>query len=433
MDDTKKLIEKYKRELMELSAASQKRKPEQQTADPSTSAKKPKIIGYVDENNSAYDTFLAELGKTSDSETAAAPQAPAPKPTADVTESAPLNSDFNVEPNLPDNADKQSSSDKPKMERKPENASEQNSPAEPEMERKPENANEQSSLAEPEMNREPERASEQIAPVEPKPDSEPEQSSANEPEIVREPDGDITEIIDETDGKPLFTPPQGTEISSTEQVREQITENSDPADNRPTGSVSGVTDNSATAQRPNVADTLTTSAVQAERLNDQPVSGTDPNEQLTGRSFEGITTPPETDISMERGSRAEPIQYPETNYGSYNEFEKANLGRGSLIFRVYTGRQSVPIEGAECVITKKIAGQNHTITKLVTNSSGQTTVQELPTPPKELSQQSENTIQPFALYDATVTKPGFVNIVLKDIPVFDGVQSVQRVFMIVDS
>lgn len=375
MEDTKKLIEKYKRELMELSAASQKRKPEQtpiresKTDAPRTEnqAKTPKIIGYVDGDNSAYDKFLAELGKTPDSDITISP-ADNGQPTARLSE-------------------------------------------------------------------DPVTETEESVPLESDPAGEPncagEYESDNEPEIIHEPDGEINEIIDETE--PMFTPPRYNDIPSTQEVRENITETSDPRNNYPEENVSGVTDNSATTPRADVADTLTTSEEQAERLNDQPVSGTDPNEQLTGRSFEGEAPPPASDISMEGGSRAEPVDYPETNYDSYADYEKANTGRGSLMFRVYTGREAVVIEGAECVITKKINGGIHTIATLTTDSSGQTPVQELPAPSKELSQHPENTIQPFALYDATVTKPGFVRIVLKDVPVFDGVQSVQRVFMIVDS
>lgn len=70
---------------------------------------------------------------------------------------------------------------------------------------------------------------------------------------------------------------------------------------------------------------------------------------------------------------------------------------------------------------------------MLTNSSGQTPLQGLAAPNKELSQHYENEIQAFALYDATVTKNGFSQVVLEDIPVFDGVMSVQKVFMIVSS
>ena len=84
------------------------------------------------------------------------------------------------------------------------------------------------------------------------------------------------------------------------------------------------------------------------------------------------------------------------------------------------------------MITKKIGSETRTIARLTTDESGQTPAQELPAPPKELSQNSGNMIQPFSLYDAQVTKPGFVRVVLKDIPVFDGIQSVQKIFMIVE-
>lgn len=371
MDDTKKLIEKYKRELMELSAAAaQKQERKSETKRPeqprqTEQIKSPKIIGYVEEDNTAYDNFLAELGKVPDSDITTAPSAKSgsepPAPAIRLTEET-------VE------------------------------------------------------------MIEEAEPLAPSPDC------TNEPEFIDEPNGEMTEIIDEIDSESGTSPdtPPYVEIPSTSQVRADITENSRPANNVPENDVSGITDNSATTPRADVADTLRTTEAQAERLNDQPVSGTNPGEQLTGRSFEGIAPPPVSDVSMEQGSRAEPIEYPKANFNSYEEFEKANTGRGSLMFRVYTGREAVVIEGAECVITKTTDGGVHTVARLLTDESGQTPSQELPAPPKELSQQAENTIQPFALYDAEVIKPGFVHVVLKDVPVFDGVQSVQRVFMIVD-
>lgn len=371
MDDTKKLIEKYKRELMELSAAAaqkQERKPEPKRPEQprqTEQIKSPKIIGYVEEDNTAYDNFLAELGKVPDSDITTTPAAGSgskqPAPAMRLTGEA-------VE------------------------------------------------------------LIEEAEPLAPSPDC------TNEPEFINEPNGEITEIIDEigSGSRTNSAAPSYVEVPSTAQVRAKITENSRPADNVPEENVSGITDNSATTPRADVADTIRTTREQAERLNDQPVSGTNPGEQLTGRSFEGIAPPPASDVSMEQGSRAEPIEYPKMNFNSYEDFEKANTGRGSLMFKVYTGREAVVIEGAECVITKTTDGGVHTVARLVTDESGQTSSQELPAPPKELSQHSENTIQPFALYDAEVIKPGFVHVVLKDVPVFDGVQSVQRVFMIVD-
>lgn len=140
-----------------------------------------------------------------------------------------------------------------------------------------------------------------------------------------------------------------------------------------------------------------------------------------------------TDEELARGSRGTPIEYPEPEYESYEQFTERNIGRGTITFRVYTAREALPIKGARCVLSKQIAGSRHEIIEMLTDESGQTPPQTLPAPSKELSQHVENNIQPFALYDATVKMDGYANVILKDIPVFDGVQSIQRVAMVPDA
>lgn len=388
MDDTKKIIEKYKRELMEMSRAAGGSKQNAQKG--SETARTPQVIGYVSEDNRSYDNFLEDLGKITE----------VPKPPRNTAESAADGAQF------PDVIFEDTPDD--------ESLDCRGNPAH------------------------------EPAPVpEPVPASEPD---VQEPQFVETPGGQAVEIIDESaddsidknidetvkDGQPLFSPPNYVKVPSTEQIREEITEQIDPAENRPKQNVSGVTDNSATTPRPEQAEVQVTTEEQAERLNDQPVSGTDPDEQLTGRSFEENAPPPASDMNMAQGSRAEPSNFPEAVFKSYEDYRKQNPGMGTIVFRVYTGRQAVPLENAECVIYTKINGEKYEIAKLYTNSSGQTPVQELPTPDKELSQHSDNEIQAFALYDAKVTKNGFSQVILEDIPVFDGVQSVQRVFMIVN-
>lgn len=356
MEDTKKLIEKYKRELMELSRRSPKSAPApsktlahtvsavpvvdddpKETALETAAEKKPQIIGYVNEESgefpAVYDRFLAEI----------------------------IESDESVQPeDIVENVEE----------------------------------------------------------------------SVETETLVDAPEED--DIIEASDV--LFTPPRYTETPSTEQIREEITEQSDPSENYPEENVSGVTDNSPTAPRPDLADVQSVSEEKAETLADQPISGTAEGEQLTGRSFENESYPqnPENppDSIMRQGSGTEPIKYPEPVYGSFEEFEQKNTGRGTILFRVYTAREAMPIAGAKCVIYKKIGGKSHELHTLITNSSGQTRSETLPAPSKELSQSFDNTIQPFALYDATVNKNGFAEVILRDIPVFDGVQSIQRVAMV---
>lgn len=140
-----------------------------------------------------------------------------------------------------------------------------------------------------------------------------------------------------------------------------------------------------------------------------------------------------TDEEMARGSRGTPTEYPEPEYESYKQFTERNIGRGTITFRVYTAREALPIKDAKCTLSKRIAGSNHEIIEMLTDESGQTPPQTLPAPSKELSQHVENNVQPFALYDAAVRKDGYADVILKDIPVFDGVQSIQRVAMVPDA
>ncbi len=384
MDDTKKLIEKYKRELMELSRRSAKPAPVRSRIEeppvpvvpddpvPETAAeamsetdteamsdasaeeaaapeRKPKIIGYVSEESgefpAVYDRFLAEIVENDES----------------------LNPGDIVE-----------------------------------------TAEETKEAAEP--------------PVSADSNNDADNNSPN----------DNDDILDNSDV--LFTPPQYNDVPSTQQVQEDITEQSEPSDNRPEENVSGTTDNSSAAPRPDFTDVQSVSEEKAETLADQPISGTSEDEQLTGRSFEDESYPQNPaaspDSIMRQGSGTEPINYPEAVYDDYDDFVRQNIGRGSMVFRVYTAREALPVMGARCVISKTINGKVHEIYSLVTDNSGQTRAEMLPAPSRELSQSFDNGVQPFALYDATVTKKNYADVELRNIPVFDGEQSVQRVNMV---
>lgn len=368
MEDTKKLIEKYKRELIELSRRSPRPVPAANSAPQSDSApkkqtaetdKKPRIIGYVNEESgefpAVYDRFLSEIVKNDESVH--------PEDIVEIGENVQSEEITDINDEIVQ--------------------------------------------------------SDVITDIN---DEIPDDPAEKEDDEIIEPDGE------------LFTPPNYTNIPSTEQVREEITEQSVPSENVPEKNVSGVTDNSSTAPKPEFTDVQSVTEEKAETLNDQPISGTSEDEQLTGRSFEDESYPqnPENppESIMRHGSGAEPIKYPEPVYADLEEFEQKNTGKGTIQFKVYTAREAMPIAEAKCVISKKIGGKVHELRTLLTDSSGQTPSETLPTPSGELSQSYENSIQPFSLYDATITKNGFAEVILRDIPVFDGVQSIQNVSMI---
>lgn len=189
--------------------------------------------------------------------------------------------------------------------------------------------------------------------------------------------------------------------------------------------------------KPPLSEVLTEAADSrspSEDLNSMPEINPKSQDE---KSVQPVETMPQTEPTAknspdnrENGSKTQPPDYPQPNYSSYEEFEKHNSGKGTLIFQISTAQGALPIENAKCVLTKKFGGIIHEIKALLTNESGKTESLLLPAPLRSLSQQYETQIQPFALYDAAVSRNGFVDVVLKDIPIFDGVQSVQRVSLL---
>ncbi|MDE6727490.1 MAG: hypothetical protein K2J80_06070 [Oscillospiraceae bacterium] len=159
----------------------------------------------------------------------------------------------------------------------------------------------------------------------------------------------------------------------------------------------------------------------------------DPNDRDNERNM----NEPETDNAtarpednMDQGTGESISNFPVSRYSTVEAFEAGNTGGGSLVFMVFTASSALPVDGAEISVTTRIDGTNHKMFDTITNNSGETAAQTLPAPSKELSQHAENDVQPFSLYDATVSKEGFAKTFLRDIPIFDGVQSIQRVAMI---
>lgn len=137
-----------------------------------------------------------------------------------------------------------------------------------------------------------------------------------------------------------------------------------------------------------------------------------------------------SDRPMVRGTGETISNFPVASYENMAEFEARNTGGGMLEFRVFTAREALPVEDAKISVSVRINGSDHVLYTAMTDQSGETAMTVLPAPSKELSQNSENRVQPFSLYDATVEKEDFTKVLLRDIPIFDGVRSIQRVAMI---
>lgn len=192
----------------------------------------------------------------------------------------------------------------------------------------------------------------------------------------------------------------------------------------------------------NDIETISADAVEAADISDNGAADViEISESVQGGStVSGIDAGNETDSAAEgdrssdkamvRGTGETISNFPVASYENMAEFEARNTGGGMLEFRVFTAREALPIEGAKITVSVRIDGSEHVMYTAVTDRSGETAATVLPAPSKELSQNSENRVQPFSLYDAAVEKESYAKVLLRDIPMFDGVRSVQSVAMI---
>ncbi|MBQ9091233.1 MAG: carboxypeptidase regulatory-like domain-containing protein [Anaerotignum sp.] len=107
-------------------------------------------------------------------------------------------------------------------------------------------------------------------------------------------------------------------------------------------------------------------------------------------------------------------------------FLSQNPAFGTLIFQVTGGQGAFPIPGATILLTKQLNDQQSLSFTILTDESGKTAPISLPAPSRELSQRPGNRIV-FATYQAEISAPGYVTTEIIDLPVFDGITTLQPV------
>lgn len=105
--------------------------------------------------------------------------------------------------------------------------------------------------------------------------------------------------------------------------------------------------------------------------------------------------------------------------------EPGDTGQGYMTIWAATADEALPVPGAEVVITRMIDGKRTLQAVGITDQSGRTPPFALPAPSASMSQSPDNPT-PFARYDVSVRADGFAHARYTNIPVFDGIQSVQR-------
>lgn len=100
--------------------------------------------------------------------------------------------------------------------------------------------------------------------------------------------------------------------------------------------------------------------------------------------------------------------------------------QGNLLATVTTVRTLYPVANAKVTIFSGDYTDMNIIDTAFTDQSGRTKAFSLPTPERELSLESENTVIPYAVYNMMVEADGYIDNVHLNIPVFSGVTSIQN-------
>lgn len=122
-------------------------------------------------------------------------------------------------------------------------------------------------------------------------------------------------------------------------------------------------------------------------------------------------------------------QNSENETQDYLNFMQENPKQGELKIQAYTARQAMPVSGVLIEISKKFNGVKKLFYSLKTDQSGIIDGIFLPAPDKKISQTPSN-LKTFASYDIQATHPGYTEKNYLNVPIFDGVKSIQPIDLI---
>lgn len=101
------------------------------------------------------------------------------------------------------------------------------------------------------------------------------------------------------------------------------------------------------------------------------------------------------------------------------------MAKGYLVVNVYSDSIANPILDASVTISK----DGTVITEVKTNESGQTQPNTLDTVDKSYSLEEQHTTRPYETYDVSVTALGLTPTSIEGVQIFDGITSVQNIYM----
>ena len=113
----------------------------------------------------------------------------------------------------------------------------------------------------------------------------------------------------------------------------------------------------------------------------------------------------------------------------YDQFESDYPGHGVIKTQVFTARRTYPVENAQVNLYKVFSDGSYLIDSQFTDSSGQVNPVTVPAMNRSLSESPGNA-DPYLSYRITVSHPDFLDAAIDQVPVFEGVVSLQAVDLI---
>lgn len=114
------------------------------------------------------------------------------------------------------------------------------------------------------------------------------------------------------------------------------------------------------------------------------------------------------------------------NADALQQFLTQNPQFGTVLFQVTGGQGAFPVAGATVVLTKPLNERQTLSITILTDESGKTEPLSLPAPSRELSQAPNGGVV-FATYQAEISAPHYITEEILNLPVFDGITTIQPV------
>lgn len=123
------------------------------------------------------------------------------------------------------------------------------------------------------------------------------------------------------------------------------------------------------------------------------------------------------------------FQPPAATKGEYEQFQQENPDSGVIKTQVFTARRTYPVGNAQVNLYKVFPDGAYLIDSQFSDRSGQVKPVTVPALERSLSEPPGDPA-PYVSYRITVSHPDFMDAVIEQVPVFEGVTSLQAVDLI---